>query len=232
MLCSLRWALALVVLTTSFASAQPPVPPPVPPLAPPPNTSPLPPALPVKTPDLVAAPNPTPAAPPGTMDAPKPNTPPSKINERGLAEWLADFKSSDPTVRERAVKVIPLFGVEAARKQAIKPLTGLLDDPDPGVRVNAILIIATIGFDKLEDLKTTSDKLASVLGKTLPGSVIRVHATRALGSFGREAFGAINAVVAVADDPSWEVRAAVATTLGRIGGIAFEDKAIQTTLSP
>ena len=166
------------------------------------------------------------------MEAPKPYTPPSHIGGRTLAEWLADFKNSDPTVRERAVKVIPGFGIEAARKQAIKPLTGMLDDTDPGVRINAILIITSIGFEKIEDLKPAIDKMASMLSNTLPGSVVRLHATRAIGSFGLDAHTAINGVVLVADDPSWETRQAAAITLGRIGGIAFEDKAIQTTISP
>ena len=230
MLCSLRWALPLVMLIASMALAQPPVPPPVPPFAPQAqNVSPLPPAFPTAAPQVIPTPPPT---APNAMEMSKPFAPPNRIGNRSLTEWLVDFKSSDPTVREQATRVVQLFGIPAARSQAIKPLIGMFDDPDPGVRINAILVTSSIGFDKLEDAKAASDKLTSVLGKTLPGSVIRLHATRALAGIGREAFGAINAVVAVAEDPSWEIRAAAATTLGRIGGIAFEDKAIQTTASP
>ena len=234
MLCSMRLALSIFLLMASVALAQPPVPPPVPPFAPPANPSPLPPAIPAKAaPNPVpVAPNAPPALPPGTMEPSKPYTPPSHIGGRTLDAWLADFKSSDPTVRERAVKVIPAFGVDAARKVAIKPLTGMLDDTDPGVRINAILIITSIGFEKYEDLKPAIDKMASMLSNTLPGSVVRLHATRAIGSFGLDAHTAINGVVLVADDPSWETRQAAAITLGRIGGIAFEDKAIQTSNNP
>ena len=231
MLCSLRWALPLVMLIASMAVAQPPVPPPVPPFTPPAqNVSPLPPALPTAAPQVI--PTPPPVAAPNAMEMSKPFAPPNRVGNRSLTDWLADYKSSDPTVREQAIRVVPMFGTPAARSQAIKPLIGMFDDPDPGVRINAILVTASIGFDKLEDAKAASDKLTSVLGKTLPGSVIRLHATRALAGIGQEAHGAINAVVVVAEDPSWEIRAAAATTLGRIAGIAYEDKAIQTTASP
>ena len=116
MLCSLRWALPLVMLIASMALAQPPVPPPVPPFAPQAqNVSPLPPAFPTAAPQVIPTPPPT---APNAIEMSKPFAPPNRIGNRSLTEWLVDFKSSDPTVREQATRVVQLFGIPAARSQA------------------------------------------------------------------------------------------------------------------
>ena len=42
------------------------------------------------------------------------------------------------------------------RKIAVKPLVGMIDDPDPGVRVNAILVLAPIDIQSSVCLRPTS----------------------------------------------------------------------------
>lgn len=186
-----RLVLPTVVLTAALAAAQPP-----------------------------AGSQPQPGLP--AVGAPKPPEWPKEIGGKSAADWVVEFHNLDPTLRENAVKVIPGFGPDV-RKVAIKPLIVLIDDPDPGVRVNAILVLATIGFsaDQREDARAAAVALASAIGKTAPGSVIRLHATRALSVLGTEAVFAIPTLTKIAEDPAWETRAAVAAALGRIGAPVY-----------
>jgi HEAT repeat protein len=182
---------------------------------------------------LAAAQQPAAQPPPsGTQAQPQPGMPavgapkapewPKTLGGRTAADWVAEFHNPDPTLRENAVKVLPAFGPDV-RKVATKPLIGLIDDPDPGVRVNAILVLATIGFgpDQREEARAAAAALASAINKTAPGSVIRLHAARALATLGTEAVSAVPTLARIAEDPSWETRAAVATALGRLGAPVY-----------
>ena len=218
----------LSALLIAVGQEPPVVPPPVvpPPLVPgAPMPSVIPPAIippPVGTVPAPGMPAPTDA----TKTPPKPFKPPTDINGRTLATWIGDFKSTDPTVRDTAVKVIPMFGFEAARKSAMKSLIALIDDPDPGIRINAILVVSAVGFDKVEDVKAATLMLASAIQKTAPGSMIRLHAVRCLAGLGPDAIGSIGTLIATAGDPSWETRQAVCAALGRVGAGIYDDKAL------
>ncbi len=199
-----------VALALGGAVAQPPspIPPPVPgtpPLVVPPAATPVTPPAP--TPGIAAPPT-TPAAPPKS---------PSEVGGKSLEAWLGEFKSDDPTVRELAVKAMHGFDREAVRRAAVRPLLKLLDDKDPGVRINAILAVNAIGFDKVEDMQEAAAKLAATIRNTHDGSVIRLHAARTLAGFGTEGHKAIPTLLTIVDDPSWETRQAVAAALGRVG---------------
>src|SRR5690349_3530314 len=66
--------------------------------------------------------------------------------------------------------------------------------------------------------------MAAAIGRTQPGSMIRLHAARTLAGIGPEAYDAIAAVGGIANDPSWETRQAVAAALGRLGAPLYDDK--------
>ena len=206
----LAYALA-GVLVASSASAQP---------------SPLPPALPGP-----------PATPPATTPATAeglPTTPgvpfdlskvkwPTVVGGKTISAVVADLKSDDPTIKEGALKIVQLFGPEVARKSAMRQVIALIDDPDPGVKTNAVMLIGLMGFDNVKDFGEAVTKLSGLLGpKTIKGSILRLHATRSLASLGPDAHAAVPTLCAAADDPSWEVRAAVADALGRLGAAAYE----------
>ena len=161
---------------------------------------------------------------PGLPAAGAPKAPewPREIGGKSALDWVAEFHNPDPTLRENAVKVIPGFGPDV-RRVAVKPLIALIEDPDPGVRVNAILVLAAIGFsaDQREECRTAAAALAAAINRTAPGSVIRLHAARALSVLGTEAVVAVPTLAKISDDPSWETRAAVAAALGRLGAPVY-----------
>ncbi|HET6573557.1 MAG TPA: HEAT repeat domain-containing protein [Fimbriiglobus sp.] len=184
-----------------------------------------------------------PPAPPGTSSSPPvfPPTPapkkeepkkgpakkgeyPKSVNGRSLGEWLGDFKSPDPAVRDSAIKVVPLFGPEA-RKVAPKELIRLIaNDPDPGVLINAILILGAVGTDNKDELHAAARALGGAIAKAGKGSMIRLHAARTLAAMGTDGYEAIPAMIGIANDPSWEIRQASAAALGRLGAPIYEDK--------
>ncbi len=215
--------------TPSPAAATNPAVPGTPPLPPGTQTQPIPgtpPAMP-GSPPPTSSPAPPPKAGEPKKDDPKKDekksTWPKSVNGRSLGEWLADFRSPDPTVRDSALKVIPLFGPEA-RKAAPKEIIRLVNDPDPGVMINAMLILGAVGTDNKDELKAATRALTTAINKTAPGSMIRLHATRTLAAMGTDAHDAIGAVSGIANDPSWETRQAVAAALGRLGAPVYDDK--------
>lgn len=164
-------------------------------------------------------------AQPGMPAAPAASMPqfPSTIGGRSLADWLKELTSNNPdaAVREMAVKLLPQFG-PAAREPALKVLLKLTrEDPDPGVRVNAILTLGMIGANTKEEAKLIIDALKMAINNSSIGGVIRLHATRAIASYGNypeQANDTITTLVGIAKDPSWETRKSVAYALGQIGG--------------
>lgn len=206
----------LSCLTATATPAQPsPLPPVLPPAAPPAAT---PPAMP-------ANPDGLPTTPGVPFDPAKVKWP-AEVNGKTISAVVIDLRNADPTVQEAALRMVPLFGPEAARKSAMHHVIAMTDDADPGVRTNAVILIGTVGFDNTKDFTEAVAKLCGVLTKSVKGSVLRLHATRSLANLGPDAHAAIPALCAVSDDASWEVRAAVADALGRLGAAAYE----QTTV--
>ena len=148
----------------------------------------------------------------------------SHVAGHPIEHWAKDLKSADPTERELAVRNIRGFAGSDIRKAGgIRLLSPLLDDPDPGVRVNAIITTSLLGYETPEDAQMVAAKLANSIEYTTPGSVIRVHAANALAGVGSEAEKAIPALVAASSDPAWETRHAVALALGHAGAVTFKD---------
>jgi HEAT repeat protein len=151
---------------------------------------------------------------------------PTDVAGKSISVVVHDLKSDDPTVQEEALRMIRAFGPEAARKSAMTEVLALLDDNDPGVRINAILLIGAYGFQDTKSFDVGVDKLSKLLGRTGKGSIYRLHLVRTLSQLGPEAHAAIPEISQVADDHSWEVRAAAAEALGRLGAPAYEYKAV------
>jgi len=204
----LRWVVPALLGSAPLSLSQ------VPPAAQPPATQPVPPAA-------TAA-----------EVSPKPPVPikwPAEVSGRKLSEWIADLSSSrnlDPSLRDAAVKTIPMFGPDG-RKLGLAGLCNVIKtDPDPGVRVNAILVVGGMGFETKEEMRQATSAIAEVLKLTINGSMIRLHATRTLASFGPEAatIDVIGGVLTMATDPAWETRQGVAAALGRLGATLYDDK--------
>ena len=205
-------------LGAASASAQPS---PLPPLLPGPATPVAPPAPPA----MPANPEGLPTTPGVPFDPAKVKWP-TEVGGKTISAVVGDLKSGDPTVQETALKMVQLFGPEAARRSAMRQVIGMVEDADPGVRTNAVILIGVIGFDNTKDFNDAVTKLSGLLNKTIKGSILRLHATRSLANLGPDAHAAIPTLCSAADDPSWEVRAAVADALGRLGAATYE----QTTV--
>lgn len=132
--------------------------------------------------------------------------------------WLAELKDSrDPSLRDAAVKVIPMFGPEA-RRPALEPLLAALNrERDPGVRMNVINLLGVIGAENAEQAKRISNALALALARTAPGAPSRLNLVRALATYGPDASSALPEVLSIITDPAWETRRAAAFALGRLG---------------
>jgi hypothetical protein len=162
---------------------------------------------------------------------PKPVEWPKQVGGRSVSEWIGDLKSTDPTVRDFALRIIPQFGPEG-RKLSSKQIIALIDDPDPGIRINAILLFTSIGFDNKDDAKLYAEALRAAITKTAAGSMIRLHAARALSIMGPEGHPALGALLLIAEDPAWETRQAVAAAIGRVGVGVYEEKPANAPPAP
>ncbi len=211
-------SLTTALLLAGTASAQPS---PLPPVLPGPAASP---ATPPATP-APAGPTGLPATP-GVPFNPAKVTWPTEVGGRTISSVVGDLRNADPTVQEAALRAIQYFGPEAARKFAMRAVIPMVENADPGVRTNAILLIGAVGFDNAKDFDAAVAKLGALLGNTAKGSIMRLHATRALATLGAEAHAAIPVLCGLADDPSWEVRAALADALGRLGPAVYEQSTV------
>ena len=167
----------------------------------------------VASPGFGQVPTPSPLGnPPG-----KPQYP-GEIYGKDLTTWLRELKeSTDPAVRESAVKVLPGFGPDA-RGPSLEPLLlALRSEPDPGIRVAIIDMLGVIGFTTQEEGKKITSALALEMVRLGPGSILRLHIVRSLTNFGPTAAASLPNLLDIVKDPSWETRRAVAFALGRIG---------------
>ena len=165
----------------------------------------------------------TPPTPPPPVAAPKVEKPfewPKDIGGKDLKGWLAELKeSTDGSVRELAIKVIPQFG-PPARRESIKPLlSALRQENDPGVKVHLLMVIGSIGAESPDEAREITEGLRLVIANAGLGSPYRLHATRAMVNYGAFGASAIPELKSIVADPSWEIRRAVATALGHVGRV-------------
>ena len=215
MIVRLHFVVVGVLSLCGLVSAQPPIPPsaipPTPPTAMPKNPAPM--------PDKAKE------SDPKTADKPEKFEWPSRIDNKTLEDWIKDLDprvNRDPTLREVAVKIIPGFG--PAAQKAVPALTQSIRDPDPGVRIAAMVVLTGMSLEDELEVRRVSEAMAFVIAKTPKGSAERLHAARSLTALGPAAHWAIGSVIRLTDDPWWETRQAAAGALGRIGAATFHDK--------
>ena len=174
-------------------------------------------------------------SPAPVKEAPKPL---EKIGEKTLAEWVKIAVSDpDPASRQNALFILRNFPHAEIRKApgVTKALVAKMapgGEPDNGVRINLIDTVATVGVDDPTDLKEALRILATSANGG--ASVLRLHAIQALGQFGPKAHSAIGQLLGneVPQDPSFEIRLALAHTLGQISSHEVKGPSLQaiTTL--
>lgn len=164
-----------------------------------------------------------PKDPKDPKDKDKPFEWPKDVDGKNLAEYIKDFDSKDPAVRESAAKVIPAFGPDS-RKTASRGLVRLITDPDPGVRIAAITSVSTIGLETREEVQPAVNQLRLAMTTSGQGSVIKLYATRSIAAFGTDGMSAIGTLMEISTDPWWETRQGVANALGKLGGPQYDDK--------
>jgi HEAT repeat protein len=154
---------------------------------------------------------------------------PKEVGGKDLKGWLAELKDSpDAAMREAASKAIPAFG-PPAREEALTPLIAALNrETDPGVKVNLLIVIGSIGPRTPEEGKKVVEPLKLAIVRSSSGSPYRLHAARGLGNCAEFASEAVPELVLALDDASWETRRTVATVLGVVGRPNAKKKAPNT----
>lgn len=149
---------------------------------------------------------------------------PMSINGKDIHGWLADATNHpDPAIREFALKTLPNFGPPAQKVCSSKLLARMKlpnegGERDPGVRITLFNVAATIGFDNAKDEQEAIRILGQTANTGLRGGLARLHAVQTLGLLGPKAEGAVSFLVGPpCEDPAYETRRSVASTLGRIG---------------
>jgi HEAT repeat protein len=146
---------------------------------------------------------------------------PDKIYEKNVHEWLKVIETEkDPALREQALKVLWNFSPSEVRKLGAKLLLRRMisgGEPDNGVRIAVIDLVGALGMDEPADI-TEATRILS-LSANNGASALRLHAIQALGRFGPKAYHHINDLTSdvVMSDSAFEIRQALAQTLGRIG---------------
>lgn len=138
-----------------------------------------------------------------------------EVGGKPLSEWITDLKNIDPSVRERALRAIPLFGPPAS--QAVPTVLDRCLDRDASPRVRAI---GALGMLEISDKDVP--KVVETLAKRIsddPQSAIKFQAMITLSRFGiDEGKPAIPALVKMAEDPTtWEARKLAVSLLGKYG---------------
>lgn len=154
-----------------------------------------------------------PAQPPGISSAgrDKPTTPAAKA----IKQWTKDLHSTDPSVREAAIKSLTFQGQEI--HEVLPVLAQLIrTDTDTGNRAAAAAAFGMMRLDE-RDMKAVLPVLVKAVS-TDPQGVVRFQAVTAIGRHGPLAAGAIpTLVVAARDKSSWELRKAAVYGLGTTG---------------
>src|SRR5438552_2290189 len=69
-----------------------------------------------------------------------------RLNGKSMYEWMKDLKDKDPSVRERAIAALKVYGPEA--REAAREIIKAINDKDMSLRVNAIITLGFIGMDE------------------------------------------------------------------------------------
>lgn len=142
-----------------------------------------------------------------------------EVEGKTLDQWVADLKDGDPSVREKAIMIIPAYGPSAS-SQVPKLVELCRHDQDLGPRSKAIMALGVMDIQK-EDVAKVVEVLSEILEKRGEDLAAKLQAALALTRFNNEEAGrrAIPALIAgVNDSGSWQIRKASILALRRIGG--------------
>jgi HEAT repeat protein len=140
---------------------------------------------------------------------------PSEINGKNLQAWIKELKDADPGVRERATKTICNFDLDIAAREAGSALIDTLSDSDTGVRVNALIALATVGVHDQFVAKAVAALTQRLQDQQ---AIVRLHAAVVLAHMDLDARSAIPDLIQRSKDLSaYEIRKAAVKALARTG---------------
>jgi HEAT repeat protein len=144
---------------------------------------------------------------------------PTDINGKDIAAVMKEMEDPDPTIREFAVRTLPLFGPAAQKAPVSKLLVRRMAvEKDPGVKASVYSTVGQIPFDVDTDNREALRLLATAVDSGLPGSISRLHAAQTIAAFGPKGEVTITALTGTAiTDPAYETRRSIANTLGAVG---------------
>src|SRR5438132_1445806 len=136
-----------------------------------------------------------------------------RLNGKSMFDWMKDLKDKDPSIRERAIAALKVYGPEA--REAAREIIKAINDKDMSLRVNAIITLGFIGMDEKdrpEGVNALKGRLSDNQG------IVRFQAARALGRLDKDAYDAVPQLIHAAHDQyCWEIRAAAVTALSSAG---------------
>ncbi|HEV3078392.1 MAG TPA: HEAT repeat domain-containing protein [Gemmataceae bacterium] len=137
-----------------------------------------------------------------------------RLNGKSMYEWMKDLREKDPSIRERAIAALKVYGAEA--REASREVIKAINDRDMSLRVNAIITLGFIGMDA----KDRQDGINALKGRLSDNQgIVRFQAASALGRLPKgDAYDAVPQLITATRDTScWEIRAAAVTALGHAG---------------
>lgn len=184
--------------------------------------------------DQVPLPGPAPTLPPPPPAPAKPPEPkektmgsvkvpewPTEIDGKKPADFVKMLTDPDPFLRQYALRALPNFGPSVRKEAGVSK--GILQrmnyekELDPGVRAAAFEAAGAIGFDDGNDFDEAVRLLYVTADQGQKGGASRLYAVQALATVGPKAYKAVPALTgSVADDPAYETRQAVASSLGTV----------------
>ena len=146
--------------------------------------------------------------------------PPTQISGQSLEEWIKKLSDPDPSTKDAAIRVVPLFGPPA--RKAIPKITSMMRDTDNTVRVSALRAVTSFPYDDQKMIDAVVKNVEEML-RTSTQTAIRIQAALAAGRLGSHAKSTIGPLCdhTIKDQSSYEVRRAAAVALGQVG---FDEK--------
>jgi HEAT repeat protein len=136
-----------------------------------------------------------------------------EVEGRTLEKWVTDLQHADPSVREKALAVIPAYD---SASQYVKNIVPLVHDEDLGPKVKAIMALGLIEIDS-HDVPAVVAALSRILNSEEQHAA-KLQAALTLSRFGNEAKEAVPSLIKGANDAgSWQIRKASIIALRRIG---------------
>ncbi len=139
----------------------------------------------------------------------------SSVGGRGLNEWMADLKNADPSVRERAIRAVVMFGPLAS--PSIPTIIERTNDKDGSPRIRAVMALGMMELADRDIPKVVEALVRRISNE--PQAVIRYQAMISLARF--QPIDAKSAIPPLAkeveDQNTWEIRKLAVSLLTSLG---------------